>query len=141
MAIFKTIILATISLSLSTNAQSQDSLYAKKIDSIWFDSYDRKLLSKKWVNDAGVKTGYSYYKSSGKIRSITILNKPTKENFLFFYLQDKIVMISPSGQQPYFILDDKVFYAKEFRHTAEQIQGFISKAYDYLQQAYLKIKP
>lgn len=141
MTVLRILILTTISISLYTNVLSQDSLYAKKIDSLWFHSYDRKILSKKWISVSGVKIGYFYYKSSGKIRSITILNKPTKENVLLFFVQDKIVMISPSGQQPYFILNDEVVYAKEYLHTTEQIQGFITKAYDYLSQVYLTLKP
>jgi hypothetical protein len=70
-----------------------------------------------------------------------MLNKLTKENLLLFFLQDKIIMISTSGQQPYFILNDEVVYAKEYLHTTEQIQGFITKAYDYLSQVYLTLKP
>ena len=140
MTILKTIILTLLALSLCIHAISQDSLYAKEIDSLWLHSYDKKLLSKKRETSAEIKIEFSYYKNSKMVRSITILDRSTKENLVFFFLQDKIVMISPSGQQPYFLLNDKVAYPTEFNHTSEQIRNFITKGYDYLQEAYGMIK-
>lgn len=134
------IVLTIIGLIISIKGISQDSLYAKRIDSLWLHSYNRSLLSKKRAISGDVKVDYSYYKSSGKMRCIVSLNKASKENLLFFYLEDKPVMISPTGQQPYFILNDKLVYAKQMRHTPEQIENLIATAYDNLEQGYKKIK-
>jgi hypothetical protein len=130
-----------IAISAQIQVNAQDSLYAKTIDSLWLHSYDKKMLSKKIETIAEAKVEYSYYKNSNTIRCIVVLNKPAKENLLFFYLNDKPVMISPSGQQPYFIRDNRVAYAKQMQHTPEQVQSFIKRAYDYLKQGYERIKP
>ena len=68
---------------------SQDSLYAKTVDSLWNDSYNTRLLSKRRATVAEAKVTYSIYKSSGKMRTIISLNKSAKENLIFFYLGDK----------------------------------------------------
>jgi hypothetical protein len=137
----KTIFFVFIAISAHIQVISQDSLYAKTIDSLWLHSYNKKMLSKKIETIAEAKVEYSYYKNSNTIRCIVVLNKPAKENLLFFYLNDKLVMISPSGQQPYFIWDNRVAYAKQMQHTPEQVQRFIKHAYDYLKQGYERIKP
>lgn len=135
------IFLVTITaLLISINATAQDSLYARTIDSLWLQSYNTKLLSKRSVTVGDAKVQYTYYKSSGKMLSIVSLNRSAKENLLFFYVEDKPVMISPSGQQPYFILDDRVVYAQQMRHTPDQVQSLIARAYHYLEQGYKKIK-
>jgi hypothetical protein len=136
----KDIKLTLIILLISISAISQDSVYAKKIDSLWLHTYSRKHLSKKRETIDDIKIEYSFYKSSKKIRCITTLNKSAKENLLFFFVQDKIVMISTSGQQPYLISNDQVVYARQFLHTSEQIQNLIKKSYNLLQQAYEEIK-
>ena len=74
------------------------------------------------------------------MRSVVSLNKAERENLLFFYLEDKPVMISSSGQQPYFILNDNIAYAKQLKHTPEQIQELIARTYKLLETGYKKIK-
>lgn len=136
----KAVFFTFIAVGSLIQAMSQDSLYAKAIDSLWFLSYDRKMVSTKREKISDGKVEYSYYKRSNSIRSIVVLNKFLTENLLFFYLIDKPVMISPSGQQPYYIMDDHLAYARRIQHTPEQIQSFITIAYNYLRHGYEKIK-
>jgi replication-associated recombination protein RarA len=111
-----------------------------KIDSLWLHSYDTKLLAKKRETIDEAKVQYNYHKKSKTIRCIVILNKTAHDNLLFFFLEDKLVMLSPSGQQPYFVLNDKIVSAKEMRHTPKQLEAFIAKAYAFLERGYKKIK-
>lgn len=74
------------------------------------------------------------------MRSIVSLNRSKKENLLIFYLDDKPIMISPFGQQPYFVLNDSLVYAKQLKHTSEAIKELTTKAYVLLEQGYKKIK-
>src|SRR5688572_6079423 len=140
MKYFRTIAFTIIGVVLGVKGFSQDSLYAKRIDSLWLHSYDTRLLSKKRTTNGNAKVQYAYYKSSGKMRSVVSLNKVEKENVIFFYLEDRPVMISPSGQQPYFILNDSLVYAKQLKHTPEQIQALIARVYNYLELGYNKVK-
>ena len=140
MKYFQTIAFALIGLLFSVKSFSQDSLYAKRIDSLWLHSYDTHLLSKKRTTNGNAKVENANYKSSGKMRSIVSLNKAKKENLIFFYIEDKPVMISPSGQPPYFILNDSLVYAKQLKHTSEQVQELIARAYNYLEFGYNKVK-
>lgn len=139
MKYFQTIVFALIGLLFGLRSLSQDSLYGKKIDSLWMQSYDRSLLSKKRVTIGNAKVEFSFYKSAVKMRSVASLNKAERENLLFFYQEDKLVMISPSGQQPYFILNDNLVYANQLKHTPEQIQELIARAYTLLETGYKNI--
>ena len=127
-------------LTFGVSGFSQDSLYARTVDSLWLHSYETSWLSKKRATVGNAKVEYSFYKSSGKMRSIVSLNKAEKENLIFFYLEDKLVMISPSGQQPYFILNDSLVYTTQLKHTPEQVQKLIARAYDFLEKGYSKVK-
>jgi replication-associated recombination protein RarA len=139
MRYFRVIVFTQIMLLFGLQGFSQDSLYAETIDSLWMHSYDPHLLSKTQYTAGNTRIVFSYYKSSGKMRSIVRLDKSAKENLLFFYLEDKPVMISPSGQQPYFILNDSLVWAAQLKHTPQQIQELIARAYDYLESGYKKI--
>jgi hypothetical protein len=135
------IITFTLSASLfGITCCSQGSLYAKKIDSLWFNSYNPRELKSKRVKVGDANVQYSFYKRSGKMRSIISISHVEKESLIFFYLADKLVMISPSGQQPYFISNDRLVYAAEMRHTNEQIDILITRGYRYLDQGYKKQK-
>ena len=103
-------------------------------------SYNTHLLSKKRATIGNAKVEFVFYKGSDKMRSVVSLNKAERENLLFFYLEDKPVMISSSGQQPYFILNDNIAYAKQLKHTPEQIQELIARTYKLLETGYKKIK-
>jgi hypothetical protein len=131
------LIFVFIGLVVGKKSFSQDSLYAKRIDSTWLHSYDHRTLYKKRLVMGNVKVVCNFYKASGNVRSIVAINKTAKENLLFFYQGDKLVMISPSGQEPYFILNDILVFAKQLKHTTGQIQEMIHRAYQYLEQAYI----
>lgn len=129
-----------VELMLNSRSVAQDSLYAKTIDSLWLHSYNTKILSKKRTRDGDAKLEYCYYKSSGKMRGIVSLNKLAKENLLLFFIDDWLVMIWPSGQRPYYILNDTLVYANQMRHTTEQAQSLIVRAYQLLEKGYTKLR-
>ncbi|HEU4470792.1 MAG TPA: hypothetical protein VFR58_06915 [Flavisolibacter sp.] len=134
------ITLIFLGLLFSPAVTAQDSLYAKRIDSLWLHSYNRRLLSNQRATIGEARLDYCFYKGSGKMRSITSLNKAQEENLIFFYLDDKLVMISPSGQQPYFILNDSLVYAEQVLHTSGQIRELTARAYNCLGQGYIGIR-
>jgi hypothetical protein len=137
---FLFIAFAFIGLALTVNGFCQDSSYARRIDSLWLHSYNPRLLSKKRAKTGNAKVEYVFHKDSGKMNCIVSLNKAQKENLIFFYLEDKAVMIWPSGQEPYYILNDRLVYGKELKHTTEQIQELVARAYNYLDQGYKRAK-
>ena len=122
-------------------ANGQDSLQIKKIDSIWNNSYKRNnLFSKREKTDEG-KIRYSFYKSSDELRTVIVFNKWIKKNIMFFFVNDKIAMISPSGRDPYYILEDGVVYPNDNElYDGGDILYWKDKANIYLKQAYKKIK-
>ena len=83
----------------SVEGIAQDSLYARTIDSLWIHPLRPHLVFKRRAKVAEAKVTYSFYKSTGKMRSIISLS--AKENVIFFYLDDKSVMIWPSRGEPY----------------------------------------
>lgn len=140
MQIRRCIIFLFIAFVFPIRCLPQDTPYAIKIDSLWLHSYDTKLLSRKREKLDNTKVEYSFYKNSKNIRSILILDKDEKQNLLFFFLEGKLVMLSPSGQQPYLVLNDKVVSGKEMKHTPKEFQVLIAKAYAFLERGYKKIK-
>jgi hypothetical protein len=136
----KTLLSIVIVILFSIQAKGQDSLYARDVDSSWIKLPNRHALLKKREKIGKIRFDYSFYKSTGKLRSIVVWDMPEKPHlFIFYYLNDSIVMISPVGQQPYYILSNNLVYSKERRHSLEKIQSLIAMANEYLLQAYKKL--
>jgi hypothetical protein len=127
-------------LSFVARVNGQDSLYAKKIDNIWMQPAKRHAFLKRKEVIGETRFDYYFHKNPLKLRSIAVWHLPSKPGqFIFFYINDDLVMTSPMGQQPYYVFDGNLVFAKEKQHTAEEIQSLIKKGNEYLLQAYKKI--
>jgi len=126
-------------LSLSTTfiVTGQDTLYARRVDSLYMN-YNGKIAKKKYKLDK-VSVDVGFYKNTKTIRYLTVWHDASLPKIVIFFFEgDRIVMVSPVGQQPYFIKDGKLVFASEPKHTKEKIQGFLQKGYAYKEIALSK---
>ena len=106
----KNYVLYTMLFLSAYQVKGQDSLQIKKIDSIWNNSYKRNNLYSKRESFEEGRIIYSFYKSSHQLRTVIVFNKWIKKNIMFFFVNDRIAMIWPSGRNPYYILEDGEVY-------------------------------
>jgi len=120
--------------------KAQDSLYGRKIDSLWMGSWQRKQLFRKKEHAGGWEYDYFFYKKDSVLRSMTEYNKKLKIYILYFYSNNQVVMVSPVGQQPYYILNNRFVFSRHDSFTEADVDRLIIRANEGLRNAYKRIK-
>lgn len=116
---------------------AQDSSYARKVDSLYMN-YKGKVVKKKYKSGK-VSIDAGFYKNTKDIRYITVWHDTSLPKIIIFFFEgDSIVMVSPVGQQPYFMKDGEIVFAVQPKHTREEIQRFLQKGYSYKKFALAK---
>jgi hypothetical protein len=118
---------------------AQDTSYARMVDKL-YTNYSGQVVKKKYKLDK-VSVDVGFYKNTKDLRYMTVWKDTSlPKAIIFFFEGDKIVMISPIGQQPYFIKDGEMVFAAQPNHTREEIQRFLRKGYSYKEFALSKYR-
>jgi hypothetical protein len=126
--------------SFMNETKAQDSLYAGKIDSLRDGSCHLKQLFRKRQRAGSWEYDYLFYRKDSVLRSMTEYNKKLKVYILYFYVNNHVVMVSPVGQQPYYILNDRFVFSRHDSFTEAEVDRLILRANEGLKNAYKRIK-
>ncbi|HEX2607523.1 MAG TPA: hypothetical protein VHK91_09100 [Flavisolibacter sp.] len=123
----------------SMYSKSQDSTYVRQVDSLrasisWKDVKHKDFLIDSFKIQVAIK------KSDMKISSILKKSKQPLLWIIFVYIDDRISKISPVGQQPFYILNDKLYYTKRQNYDLDEVELLIKKGYEYLAFSYEKLR-
>ncbi|RYY83165.1 MAG: hypothetical protein EOO15_21830 [Chitinophagaceae bacterium] len=124
-------------------AYEQDSSYAKHVELAFNDRVDEIQTKRKRLSINGQQLDVRFYKNSKQARTIISWKEPTNHDrvVLFFYLNDSLAMVSPAGQQPYYIRNGIVAFGAERKHSNSELTSLIQKGSFYLERWNVLRKP
>lgn len=128
------LLLVAVLLIVCVSTYGQDNFYADYVEMERQETISKFRQSKKvrisfgW-NDLSIR----YFRKTGQILFITSWHEFANDNeiTIFFFRNDSLLMISPIGQPPYYIRNNKLEYGEELKHTETEIAILISHGLKY----------
>jgi hypothetical protein len=131
----KTIFYLSAILLLNTLTYAQKTAYIQKVDSI-ISSNKQKLDRQKRFRTDSSKLQVSINKYDSRINSIVQFSKNPYRLIIYYYQDDKLIMIWPKGLEPYYIFNDKLEYSANeldesyLRRLIENGNWYLNLGYD-----------